>query len=56
MPKTFDIENLMEYKEAALMENEQNAESVKRFQDDDELSTFSQILDELQYMENKRQK
>lgn len=56
MPKTFDLDNLMEYKEAALMENEHNKDSVEKFQKEDELSTFSEILDELQFMGKLRQK
>ena len=29
------------------MEDENNQESIKKFRDEDELSTFSQVIDEL---------
>lgn len=57
IPKSFDLDKLMDYREAALtVDNPLNEKSIRRFEDDEDLSTFSVILDELQTMEKKRQK
>lgn len=48
IPKSFDLDKLMDYREAALtVDNPHNQDSIKRFEDGDDLSTFSVILDEL---------
>jgi hypothetical protein len=47
----------MTYRETALTMNDENhKDSIEKFKNDDELSTFSQILDELQHMEKTRPK
>ena len=51
IPKSFDLDKLMDYREAALT---MDAEAEKKFEDEDNLSTFSAILDELLLMEKKR--
>lgn len=44
IPKSFDLDKLMDIREAALT---MDAEAEKKFEDEDNLSTFSAILDEL---------
>ena len=42
---------MFNYREAAITKNDDNKEYWEKFEDQDELETFSEILDELTVME-----